>query len=223
MDSRLARKPRQAWWLAALVAGCPLAAAQHVRAIATESIVPGASTDATHELRISLHVFSESRWVTTDIHAAVKAAASLLAQCGVASTALLHEVQAPRRFHFYSTRISRELLRDLPTSKPAVFFVEDNLNRPAFDAEAIGRANAATRPELADTIWIAHGARDLGVTLAHELVHVLADSGAHSDAPDNLMRAETAPGNIVLSRAQCSGLRMRGEAKGLLTPRVLKP
>ena len=215
--------PGRAWWLAALLAACPLAAAQDVRAIASESIPLVAPGRASHDLRLSVHAFGGSRWTTSEIRAAVVEAATLLAQCGIASTARLHELEAPRRFRFYSTQVSRELLRELPAFKPAVFFVEDNLNRAAFDAEAIGRANAASRPELSDTIWIAHGARDLAITLAHELVHVLGDSGAHSDAPDNLMRAETAPGNIVLSPAQCSSLRARGEANRLLTPRVLKP
>ncbi len=182
-----------------------------------------AATGATHDLRLSIHVFSGSRWATSDIRGALTASAKLLAQCGVASAAVLHKLEAPRRFHFYSTRVSRELLRDLPTTKPAVFFVEDNLNRPSFDAEAIGRANASGWPELTDTVWIAHGTADLAIALAHELVHVLSDSGAHSDARDNLMRAETAPGNIVLNREQCRGLRSRGEANSLLTPRVLKP
>jgi len=217
------RAPGPTWWLTALLVVCPLAVAQHVRTVASELIAPVSPAGASHDLRIGVHVFAGSRWAAPEIRAAVLDAAGLLAQCDVASTALLQELEAPRRFHFYSTRVSRDLLRDLPTSKPAVFFVEDNLNRPSFDAEAIGRANAATRPELTDTIWIAHGARDLGLTLAHELVHVLADSGAHSEAPNNLMRAETAPGNVVLSPAQCNSLRTRGEANGLLTPRVLKP
>lgn len=223
MASCLARNRGQAWWLAALVAACPLADAQDVRAIASQTITLSAPTDATHDMRMSVHVFSGSRWATSDIRAALTTSANLLAQCGVASAAELHELTAPRRFHFYSTRVSREFLRDLPSTKPALFFVEDNLNRPAFDAEAIGRANAASRPELSDTIWIAHGARDLPITLAHELVHVLSDNGAHSDAPDNLMRAETAPGNVLLNQEQCSALRSRGAANGLLTPRVLKP
>ena len=125
-------------------------------------------------------------------------------------------VEAPRRFHFYSTADSRELMRYIPTAKPAVFFVEDTRNRPAYDAEAIGRGNAANRPELADTVWVAYGARDLPQSLAHELVHVLSDSGAHSEEPDNLMRADTSPSATRLTGSQCERLRARGEANGLL-------
>mgnify|MGYP003694554987 CR=1 FL=1 len=101
---------------------------------------------ASHALSISLHTFAGSRWSQKEIRAAVVDATGLLAQCGVIlSRAELCVVEAPRRFHFYSTPVSRDLLRRLPVSKPAVSFVEDTHNRPAYDAEAIGRGNAAAR------------------------------------------------------------------------------
>ena len=77
--------------------------------------------------------------------------------------------------------------------------------------------NAAARRELANTMWLAYGARDLPLVLAHELVHVLSDSGEHSDEPGNLMRAETSLQNTHLSDAQCERMRSRGETNGLLT------
>ena len=89
----------------------------------------------------------------------------------------------------------------------------------AFDAEAIGRGNSQTRPELRDTVWITRGTRDLGIAMTHEIVHVLMDSGEHSEEPDNLMRDETAPGNSRLTPAQCARLLEAGTANGLLGPR----
>jgi hypothetical protein len=176
-----------------------------------------AAAGASHKLRLSLNVFRGGRWSEHDVATAVEEAADLLSQCRVGlSGAELRVVQAPRRFHDYFTPVSRELLARMPVPKPAVFFVDDTRNDPAFDAEAIGRANAAGRPELADTVWVAHGARDLAQALAHELVHVLSDSGAHSEASGNLMRAETSPGDTRLTEAQCRLLRARGEANGLL-------
>ncbi len=86
------------------------------------------------------------------------------------------------------------------------------------EAEAIGRGNSRSRPELADTVWIVHDARDPGVALAHELAHVLLDSGEHSDEPGNLMRDETTPQNTRLSAVQCERLRASGAAHGLLAP-----
>jgi hypothetical protein len=131
-------------------------------------------------------------------------------------SAELRVIDAPERFQHYYTPVSRELLRSIQAPKPAIFFVEDTRNNPAFDAEAIGFSNAQRRPELLNTVWVAHGARDLPFALAHELVHVLSDSGQHTEEPANLMRAETAPQNTQLTAAQCERMRSRGEANGLL-------
>ena len=207
--------------LALLLAVNSAAHAQTVRVASLQALpVPSAARNATHDLRLALVGFERTRWAATDIVTAVLEAAGLLAQCGVAlAGADLRMLEAPRRFHFYATPVSRSLLRELKVPRPAIFFVEDSRNDPAFDAEAIGRGNAANRPELADTVWVAHGARDLGVALAHELVHLLSDSGAHSDTPGNLMRPDTAPGNHRLSGEQCRRMRERGAANGLLAPR----
>jgi len=210
-----------AWLLALLLAaGAPAFAADEIRITETRNLPLGelpVVNDASHELRLTLYTFHGTRWSHEQISAAVRHAAGLLGQCRVALTrAELHVVEAPRRFHFYSTPVSRELLKRMPVAKPALFFVEDTLNRPAYDAEAIGRGNSASRPELADTVWIAYGARDLPQALTHELVHVLADSGDHSEEPENLMRAETSPRNTRLTAAQCKRMRERGEANGLL-------
>ena len=128
----------------------------------------------------------------------------------------LHEFNGPQRYRYLSTPDSREFARRSGLGRPAIFFVDDTLQRPAFDAEAIGRANAKTRPEMADTVWITAAIRDLPIALAHELVHVLTDSGDHSDAPDNLMRDDTAPGNTHLTPEQCSSIVAIGHANGLL-------
>jgi hypothetical protein len=206
-----------------LAAGMPALAAEPARIVASRALplqqLPSAP-GATHELRLSLYAFRGSPWTQREIEPAAMAAARLLAQCGIAlAAAELRLLEAPRRFHFYSTPVSRELLQGLEVARPAIFFVDDTLNRPAYDAEAIGLANAASRPELANTVWVAHGARDLPLALAHELAHVLSDSGEHSEEPRNLMRPETAPENTRLSDAQCRRLRERGEANGLLVPK----
>jgi hypothetical protein len=176
--------------------------------------------DATHELRLALYSFAGTRWSAPQIYAAAREGSRLLAQCGVAVVhAELRMLEAPRRFRYYHTPVSRELLRRIKVVKPAIFFVEDTLNNPAFDAEAIGRENAGTQPELTHSVWIAYDARDLPQTFAHELVHVLSDDGEHSNEPGNLMRAHTSRRNTRLTDAQCSRLRSRGEANGLLTRR----
>ena len=208
-------------WLALLLALSAAAPAQTVRVVSLQALpVPSAPRGATHDLRLSLYGFAGTRWAVAEIATAALEASTLLAQCGVAlAGADLRMLEAPRRFHFYATPVSRSLLRELNVPRPAIFFVEDSRNDPAFDAEAIGRGNAATRPELADTVWVAHGARDLAIALAHELAHLLSDSGAHSDTPGNLMGPDTAPGNRRLTGDQCRRVRERGAANGLLASR----
>jgi hypothetical protein len=207
--------------VALLACALPALGADEIRIVETRNIpVEPAPAGATHELRLSLYAFRNTRWSSQEILTALPEGAGLLGQCGVAlARAELHVVEAPSRFRYYHTPVSRELLRRLKVSRPALFFVDDTLNNPAFDAEAIGRENAVTQPELADTVWIAHGARDLPQTMAHELVHVLSDDGTHSTEPGNLMRATTSRRNTHLTEVQCAGLRSRGEANGLLTAR----
>jgi len=98
-----------------------------------------------------------------------------------------------------------------------VYFVRDTLQVEAFDAEAIGKQNSGSRPALRDTVWMAEETRDPGIALAHELAHVLMDSGEHLDRPGNLMRAETSPGNTDLTGQQCAAMVRAGVRNGLLT------
>jgi hypothetical protein len=218
-------------WFACLlvVASTAASGAEAVRVIETRSVpaeqLPVAKS-ATHELKLSLYAFKGSRWLPADIITAVVDALPLLSQCGVAiASADLRILDAPRRFHFFSTPVSRELLREFTVQKPALIFVDDTYSKPAYDAEAIGISNAAERPELMNTIWFAYGARDLPLAIAHELVHVLSDNGDHIDALDNLMRPGTAATRTRLTSEQCERLRIVAEANGLLTRRggVSKP
>ena len=179
--------------------------------------VPGSPA---HELRLTLAYLEGTGWTPGAIVNAANGSARILGQCGLELKAVeLVRVAAPSRFHDFLTPASRELAAALQLGKPTVYFIAGTRQRPAFDAEAVGRGNSRTRPELRDTVWITRGTRDLGIAMTHELVHVLMDSGEHSDEPDNLMRDETAPGNSRLSLAQCARLREVGTANGLLSPR----
>lgn len=168
-------------------------------------------------LRLTLVHFAGGNWQEDEIVAVAAQASKILAQCGIAPSAPeVVRVDVAARFRFFHTPTSRELARSLQLRTPAVYFVDGTRQDPAFDAEAIGRSNSRNRPELRDTVWVVRGARDLAVVLAHELAHVLMDSGEHSEEPGNLMRDESAPGNVRLSGPQCAQLRERGSANGLL-------
>lgn len=187
--------------------------------LADRDLLASQARPAVYRLRLEMAFVSGSRWATEVIFDAAKRAAAILAQCDIQiSRVQLHEFNGPDRFRYLSTPDSQEFARASGLRKPVIFFVDDTLQHPAFDAEAIGRGNASTRPEMADTVWITAGIRDLPVALAHELVHVLADSGDHSNAPDNLMRDDTAPGNTHLTRGQCNRVVEVGQTNGLLEP-----
>ena len=171
------------------------------------------------ELRLTLVLFAGGAWAESDAVAAAQEAGRILGQCGVEAAAPgILRADEGQEYRLFQTQRSRALARKLEPRKPAVFFVDGTLQRPAYDAEAIGLGNSRTRPELADTVWIVRDARDPGIALAHELAHVLMNSGEHSLEPGNLMRDETAPGNTRLTNAQCERLRSSGLANGLLAP-----
>jgi hypothetical protein len=172
-----------------------------------------------HALHLTAVVLEQTGWTRREVLAAVTEVAALLAPCRVGLTGVeLLRVRAPARFHDFHTPAARDLARQLQPGKPTLYFVRDTRQQPAFDAEAIGRGNSRTRPELADSVWVTRAAPDVGIVLAHELVHVLADSGAHVAAPGNLMEDRSAPGNRALTAAQCAQLRTVGTRHGLLQP-----
>jgi hypothetical protein len=175
---------------------------------------------ATHRLQLELFMFDDTPWRQDTILQAVRDSAPILAQCGV----WLERAELKRlgggdpRLRDLATPVSSELVRRMQPAKPAVFFVRDTRHAPAFDAEAFGRGNTATRPELAGTVWVTAAIRDLPVALAHELAHVLMDSGEHSPTPGNLMRETTAPDATRLAPEQCRRLVTAGAENGWLQP-----
>jgi hypothetical protein len=178
----------------------------------------GGATPATHRLQLDLYTFADTSWQPERIVSAVRETAPILAQCGIwLERAELYSLAGgDPRFRYLATPAGRELVRRMRPAKPAVFFVRDTRHQPVYDAEAFGRSNTATRPELAGTVWITAYIRDLPIALAHELAHVLMDSGAHSPDAGNLMRDDTALANTTLTPAQCERMTDRGTENGRL-------
>jgi len=171
----------------------------------------------THRMRLAVVLLDGGGWTRGQAMVAVLQASPILGQCGVAfENVEFHVIEVPASHLDFSTPAARELARAYSVPRPAVYLVRDTKSRPAFEAEAVGRGNSASRPEIADTVWITAGVRDPGVALAHELAHVLLDSGEHSEDEGNLMRDETSQRNRRLSAAQCARLLEKGKANGLL-------
>ena len=187
---------------------------------APENLHPrGAAPPRTHTIALDVVVLNGAGWRIPEIHRAVGRAAEILAQCEVSvERTRLRIVEAPRRFRYLHDTWSRRLVRRLDPSRPAVFFIEETLREPPFEAEAFGQGNTRRNPVMRDTVWITRAAENVGAVLAHELFHVLADLGRHETEPDNLMYERTDGSNTGLHDWQCERLRKVATAFGLATP-----
>jgi hypothetical protein len=96
-------------------------------------------------------------------------------------------------------------------------FARDTHMQAAYLGEAFGLGNTRRRPWLANSVWLMHDVDDAGIALAHELYHVLVNSGAHVEDRPNLMQPDTRPESTELTAAQCQQAQSFGEANGLLT------
>ena len=177
-------------------------------------------TGVEQTLSLSMVVLDGTAWSEPLLESMAANAARILAQCGLGlSEVRLFRVTAPRRLSYFNDWHATALVSKLEIPRPAIFFVRDTLQQIAFDAEAIGHSNSRSRPSLVDTIWMTEAAGHSGVALAHELFHVLADSGSHSEDPENLMYAEALGLNTRLNEGQCMQMRRVGAAFGHLKPR----
>jgi hypothetical protein len=192
-------------------------AASPVRVVGRTFIEPSIAPPAPHALdaiasfTLTAVLLRETRWSEAAVGDAIAQAAVIIGQCGVRLDRFeLIQVDVAPRLRYLDHRASRELAAAVAPRRPAAFFVEDTRNRPAFDAEAFGRGNTRTRPELTDSVWLTADVRDAGVALAHELVHVLTNSGAHVIQPNNLMQEAITAASLVLTPDQCDRIARVG-------------
>jgi len=175
----------------------------------------------THALRPIFVVLDGNGWDLDAIRGAAGEAAGILAQCGiVVPEVTVRLVEGPERASIFRDDWSSALVSELEPRTPTVYFIRDIFPEFEFDdeAQALGRSNTRRRPKLADTVWMTVAVQDLGISLAHELYHALADSGQHAPETDNLMHARTGGDNTRLRASQCLRLIRVGEAFGNLTP-----
>jgi hypothetical protein len=172
-----------------------------------------------HERALDLSVVAieGSGWEPAAVRAMLRGAAAIFGQCAIALRKVsVRWLSTPERLRYFTLDTAQALVAARAHGKPAVFLMADTRRPVPFEAEAFAPANSAAHPQLADTVWIMRGMRHPEVALAHELVHVLTNSGEHSREPGNLMRDETALENKRLTDVQCREIVHRGTARGLL-------
>lgn len=156
----------------------------------------------------------DEQWAVSQVSQVLEEAQSILSQCGLRfSDVQLRRIAAPDYLRDLETGRARTLFESVRLSGAqrrvtAVFARDTRMSQP-FDAEAFGQGNTRTRPWMTDTVWLTLALQDRGIALAHELFHVLANSGSHSEVEGNLMLRQTTGDNRALLPEQCELLGVR--------------
>jgi len=160
----------------------------------------------------------DPQWSTTRIRQALQQAYQILAQCDIGPQKVAaFVIQADDYLLDLATGSARSLLEAAGARQPVVVFARDTQMQAAYLGEAFGLGNTRRRPWLANSVWLIRDVDDAGIALAHELHHVLANSGAHVEGQANLMQANTRPQSTELTAMQCQQAQSMGVANGLLT------
>ena len=177
-----------------------------------------AGRDGGDRLRLPLEVLVlDERWSEPRIAGLLRTAYDILAQCGIGGDGLsLYAVDAPDYLRDLSTGSAKTLLEAAGGDALTVVLARDTRMLAAFTGEAFGLGNTSMRPWLTNSVWLMLDVDDPGIALAHEIYHVLANSGDHVEGVANLMQARTRPDSTELTSEQCRLARDNGIGNGLL-------
>lgn len=158
-------------------------------------------------LPINVYVL-DSNWSNESIQTTLNTAGNILKQCNIVfANVTISQLKVPDYLKDLATGPSKTLMGSLQNKDEPnalkVFFARDTRMQTQFDGEAFGRGNTRRRPWLQNSVWLMKGIQDSGVALAHELFHVLSNSGEHTSLPNNLMQTRTSPSQVELLPEQC--------------------
>lgn len=179
-----------------------------VQTLTREKPLAEDSEERISKLPVSVYVLHEG-WSKELVSASLLEAEAILAQCNIVfNSVTISELSIPAYLRDLDTGSTRTLIAALNNSnsefKPIkVFYARDTRMLTPFDGEAFGRGNTRRRPWLQDSVWLMNGIEDAGIALAHELYHVLSNSGEHNQLPNNLMQTRTTQGQTILESMQC--------------------
>jgi len=158
-------------------------------------------------LPLSVFVLTE-QWNNELINQSLLQAEQILQQCKISfNSVTISQLAVPEYLQDLDTGAARTLISALDNDSEfnpiRVFFARDTRMLLPTDGASFARANTRRRPWLQDSVWLMENTEDAGVTLAHELYHVLSNVGTHSRASNNLMQPRTSPTNVELQSKQC--------------------
>lgn len=159
-------------------------------------------------------------WTDGAVLGVLDEAQAILSQCQTVLTDVaIRLVSAPDYLHDLETGASKTLMDAVrisgPNRRATIVFASDTRMNQTFDAEAFGKGNTRSRPWLTDSVWLTEALQDRSIALAHELFHIFANSGRHSDIAGNLMLGRTTGNNRNLTENQCESMRSNVLDSGL--------
>ena len=203
-------------WVSTGYIADPLAGAPLGKRALPELDLKLSSTRAGLRLPLDILVL-DSRWSRQRIEQTVQQAFQILAQCElIPGEVSIHTVSGDDYLRDLSTGSAHTLFEAVGSAKATVVFARDTLMQAAYLGEAFGLGNTRMRPWLANSVWLMLDVEDAGIALAHELYHVIANSGAHVEGVANLMQARTRPESLALTTEQCRLAQASGVANQLL-------
>jgi hypothetical protein len=181
-----------------------------------------AAADArTYEFRPTLVLIDNSGWTKKLLINASTHSMEILGQCGIGvPTINLITLKTSEKYKDPDRSQRIDLARSIsPAAKPLVFFIR-SAGDVMKDAFSYGRSNTRSA-ELKDTVWVKSELTDIaGVALAHELIHILSNSGEHINEPGNLMNEDADTTTVKLKPDQCNNIVRLGIENGFLNPKT---
>jgi hypothetical protein len=159
----------------------------------------------------------DPRWTRRTVEQALQTAYDILWQCNLLpGDVSIRAFDGDDYLRDLSTGSARTLLETADSRHATVVFARDTRMQAQFTGEAFGIGNTRRRPWLTNSVWLMLDVDDPGIALAHELYHVLANSGDHVDGVANLMQGRTRPDSTQLTPEQCELAVVNGLANRLL-------
>ncbi len=167
----------------------------------------------------------DTRWNNAALKTAIAAANRLYQQCDIKlEVESIVSLTAPDYLQDLSSGHALTLARATGMVKNTtgsetvtrVFLARDTVMLDQYDANAFGLGNTRNRPWMTNSLWLTFGITDTDIALAHELFHIMSNSGEHSTRQNNLMQNRTDPDNTMLTEDQCAGAIENGITNGIL-------
>ncbi|MBL4712890.1 MAG: S8 family serine peptidase [Gammaproteobacteria bacterium] len=158
-------------------------------------------------LKLNVVILKSSGWTITQATQAARQAMDIYSYCNINLQITLTQLEVSDYLQDFHSLSSRTLIEKTKLTAPAIYLVKDTRRLEAFSGEAFGNKNSKNLLWLKNTAWLIAGQKDPGITLAHELFHILVDNGNHNIETNNLMNSETKAFNTQLTTTQCNELK----------------